>query len=149
MFKFFMTLFVLSLLFGGYLYFSKSSSYQKSLQAKVYYSMGNYNEAYKLSKIAYEEDRYNKMAFSIFTQSKISKAYVDYVKEGNGYLQKITTISAKSQMSAADRERIKMMCEVMTEKYQFISPTRLTKPKLLQEADKIYEKFKTLYKELF
>jgi hypothetical protein len=141
--------FTVALLFGAYFYFSKSSSYQKSFQAKIYYSLNNYDEAFKLSKEAYEEDHYNKMAFNIFTQSKISKAYVDYIKEGKSYLEKISAISSRRNLTPADTSRIRLMCEVMIEKYQFISPTRLTNPELVEEARVTYDKFEKLHKELF
>jgi hypothetical protein len=149
LFKIFMTIFVVALLYGAYFYFSKSSSYQKSIQAKVYYSLDNYDEAFRLSKLAYAEDNYNKMALTIFTQSKISKSYVDYIAEGKDYLQKISDISGHRKLTVGDTERIKLMCDVMIEKYQFISPTKLTNPALVNEAKNTYEKFEKLYKELF
>lgn len=149
LFKLFMIIFAVAIVFGGYFYFSKSSSYQKSIQAKIYYSLDNYNEAFKLSRQAYKEDSYNKMALTIFTQSKISKAYVDYTSEGKSYLEKISEISSRRKLTGGDTERIKLMCEVMIEKYQFISPTKLTNPLLVEEAKKTYEKFEKLHKELF
>ena len=89
------------------------------------------------------------MAFMVMTQSKIAFKYEEYIKTGVEYLKKIESISSKKEFDNADKARVKMMCEVMIEEYKKLSPTVLTEASLMQEAKKIYMKFKKIYEELF
>ncbi|MBE0491377.1 MAG: hypothetical protein IBX44_03885 [Sulfurospirillum sp.] len=134
---------------GSFFYFSSNSSYKNSTQSRVYYFLGDYEKALYHAQIAYELDSYNKMAFTVLTQSKIAKKYENYIQEGNLYLQKIATISDKTILGDGDRFRIKMMCEVMIDSFDMLTPTALTDKNLLENAKKMQEKFKQLYKELF
>lgn len=43
-------------------------SYQKSLEARFYYTIGDYNKAYNLAKEAFEQDLYNRMASAVMIQ---------------------------------------------------------------------------------
>ncbi len=133
----------------GALYFVYNSSYQDSFEARFYYFIGNYEKAYTLSKRAYEKDSYNKMAFTVFTQSKIALNYEEYIKEGNKYLGKIEKISSSDVYNQADKVRVKMMCEIMIDRYKRLTPTKLTDKSLLENSKKIYMKFKKLYDELY
>jgi tetratricopeptide (TPR) repeat protein len=144
-------LFLILILFlgGGFLYFSSNSSYKDSFQARIYYFLGNYKQAYEYANKAYKQDGYNKMAFTVLTQSKIAKSYEKYIVQGNKYLEKIDSISTKKIFSSADRIRIKMMCEVMIDSYGELSPTKLTDITLQENAKKIHLKFKKLYAQLF
>ena len=64
------------LLMGSYFFFHPS--YQKSLEAKLHYTMGDYQKAYTLSSEAYALEPYNRMANSIMVQSKYALRYVNY-----------------------------------------------------------------------
>jgi len=147
--KFLFVMSAIVLLGLGALYFVFNSSYQDSFEARFYYFIGNYEKAYMLSKRAYEKDSYNKMAFTVFTQSKIALNYEEYIKEGNRYLEKIEKISSSKKYSEADKIRVKMMCEIMIDRYKKLSPTKLTDKELLENSKKIYMKFKKLYDELY
>ncbi len=142
-------IFVLLILLGSFLYFSFNSSYQDSIEARIYYLLGNYKEAYKLAKKAYEKDSYNKMANTILTQSKIALSYEKYIEEGNEYLKKINEISSKKDFSSADKVRIKMMCEIMIESYNDLKSSVLTDDELKKNAHDMQKKFQQLYDELF
>ena len=139
---------ILLLLFSAF-YFITDSSYQDSFEARFYYFVGNYTKAYKLAQQAYSKDSYNKMAFTVLTQSKIAQEYVDYIEMGNKYFKKIDKISSKKEYKDEDRARIKLMCEIMIGDYKKLSPTKLTNEDLVKEAKKLYDKFQQLYKELF
>ena len=147
--KVYLILFSVMLLASSAYYFTVNSSYQNSIQARVYYLLDNYESAYKLAKSAYDEDNYNKMAFTVMVQSKIAKNYVNYIKQGNIYLKKIDEISSQNKYTKADKIRIKMMCEIMIESFDNLNPSTLTNDILLENSKKVYEKFKKLYKELF
>lgn len=133
----------------GVFFFGFAPSYQKSLEARVDYFMGNYKKAYELSSQAYELDKYNRMAFTVMTQSKISMDYKNYITLGIEYLEKIEKISSMEKINPSDMARIKMMCEVMMDSFEKLSPTKMTDKILLDETKVVYEKFKKLYEKLF
>jgi len=141
--------FVMIVFGGSFLYFTSNSSYKNSVQARVYYMLGNYESAYKLAKESYEEDNYNKMAHTVMTQSEISIQYEKYINEGNKYLQKIDVISSKQDYTQEDKTRVKFMCEIMIESYDDLKPSTLTDKILQENSKKIQKKFKQLYAELF
>ncbi len=124
-------------------------SYQKAFEAKWYYFTGKYDEAYRLAKEAYEADPYNRMALTMMTRAQWAKKYLDYIKEGLGYLHEIEKIADRSPVSEADRLRIKWMCEVMIGRYERLASTPLTDEELEERAHGIYEKFVSLYEQLF
>jgi hypothetical protein len=124
-------------------------SYEKAFEAKWHYMMGEYDQAYTLAKEAYELDHYNRMAFTIMTQTDVSRRVLDYIREGHEYLKQIDQMLQQSPLPEDDRLRVKMMCEVMMEKYPKLAPTKLTDSKLVDESERIYKKFKTIYSTLF
>ena len=143
------TLLVVAILsFGGF-YFLFTPTYQKSIEARIFYLLGEYKDAYNLSKEAYDLENYNKMAFTVMTQSKIAMKYKKYIDDSSDYFQKIELISAKDRFSKEDKARVKMMCEIMIDEYKKLIPTKLTSKNLIDDAKKSYEKFKSLYDELF
>jgi len=142
-------LFVVVILGGSVYFFSSNFSYQNSIQARVYYFLGNYDSAYELAKEAYAQDSYNKMANTVMTQSKIAKEYEAYIEQGNEYFEKIDKISSKKDYTEADKARIKMMCEIMIESYKNLVPSNMTEESLLENSQKMQKKFIQLYEELF
>ncbi|WP_024954261.1 hypothetical protein [Sulfurospirillum arcachonense] len=142
-------IFTIVIFAGSFYYFNSNSSYQNSIQARVYYFLGNYDSAYELAKKAYEEDTYNKMANTVMIQSKIAKTYESYIQQGNDYLQKIDEISIKKDYTQADKARVKMMCEIMIESYKNLAPSTLTDKTLQETSQKMQKKFIQLYEELF
>lgn len=147
--KFYLILFTVILLSGSFVYFASNSSYKNSLQARVYYFLGNYESAYTLAKESYDEDNYNKMAFTVMVQSKIAKNFTAYIQEGNDYLKKIDEISSKTNFTEADRVRVKMMCQIMIDSFDDLVPTKLTDVELVENSKKMHKKFKQLFEELF
>ena len=144
-----MTASVILLLILSAFFFASNSSYQNSLQSRVYYFLGNYQEAYDLAFKAHQEDRYNKMAFTVMTQSKIALKYEEYIKQGNAYFQVIDKISSQKEVTSSDKSKVKIMCEVMIEGYEGLTPSPLTDETLQENAQKMMAKFKQLYGELF
>lgn len=142
-------IFTVILLGGSVYFFSSNSSYQNSIQARIYYFLGNYESAYELAKEAYEQDNYNKMANTVMTQSKIAKEYEAYIKQGNNYLVRIDEISSKKDYTEADKVRVKMMCEIMIDSYGELLPSTLTDKSLLKSSKKMQKKFIQLHEELF
>ncbi len=143
------SLFFILIIGAIFLYFYTNESYRKSIEAKYYYIKGDYKKAYILSKEAFDIDPYNKMAFTIMTQSKISAKFQEYIEDGKKFLKKIEKISNQEKVTNADKIRIKMMCETMIERFKSLTPTALTDKKLKKEAFNIYSKFKKIHEELF
>lgn len=149
MFKKLFTAVFFIVLFIAIFFFGFSDSYKLSLEARVKYFLGDYQEARVLAKEAFELDPYNKMAFSILAQSKISAKMLDYVEDSNRYLKKIEELTAKKEFSNADKLKIKFYCEIMIDKYQRLSPTVMTDKTLYETCTKQHKKFKEIYDALF
>ena len=122
-------------------FFGFSDSYRYSLEARVKYTMGDYQEAIKLASKAFELDPYNKMAFSILTQSKISIKFLDYINDAKEYLQKIDFLSKKKNFSDADKIKIKMITEVMIGRFKKLTPTVMTDKELYKKSKVLYQEF--------
>ncbi len=130
-------------------FFGFNDSYKYSLEARMKYFMGDYAAARTLAKKAFEIDPYNKMAFSILAQSKISARMADYVQEADRYLKKIEQLTNKPEFTRRDKLKIKMITELMMEKYDRLTPTVLTDKKLFAACTERYNKFKTIHERLF
>ncbi len=130
-------------------YFIYDSSYQNSFEARFYYFIGNYSKAREFAKIAYDKDQYNKMAFTVLTQSEIAMKYVNYIESGNKYFEQINAISSKKEYKNADKIKIKMMCEIMMGEYKNLPSSKLINKELEKNAKEMDMKFKQLHKELF
>lgn len=141
-----LTLFVVGMLL---FFFGFTDSYKYSIEARVKYFMGDYDQARILAKKAFDLDPYNKMAFSILAQSKISAEMADYVQEADKYLQKIEALTNKPDFTDRDKLKIKMITEIMIEKFNKLNPTVLTDKELYAECIRRYEKFKTIHERLF
>ncbi len=140
-----------SLLVAGIIvsFFLFSDSYRYSFEARMKYFMGDYKSARELAQKAFELDPYNKMAFSILAQSKISAKMVDYIEDANRYLKKIEALTQKPDFSKRDRIKIKMICEVMMARYGKLTPTVMTDKELYRIATSKYDQFRKIYEELF
>jgi len=129
-------------------YFAFNPSYEKSIESKFYYSMGNYEKAYALSSDAYALEPYNRMARSVMVQSQYALRYVNYNKEAKEYLEIIGSYANQDKISVSEQMRIKMMCDIMIEKHEKMQPTILIDKDLVQEAKENYEKFIKLHANL-
>ena len=130
-------------------FFLFNDSYKKSLQARVYFGLGEYDKAYMLSNEAYLSDPYNRMALTILNASKASLKYEKYIKDAKNYLKTIEKISSKKSISNAQLAKIKLICEVMMGQYEKLKPIVISDGDLVKTATKEYKKFKKIYEELF
>ena len=129
-------------------YFAFNPSYQKSLESKFHYSMGDYEKAYTLSSEAYEIEPYNRMARSVMVHSQYALRYVNYNKEAKEFLESIRSYANQEKISLPEQMRIKMMCDIMIEKHEKMQPTILIDKDLVKEAQENYEKFIKLHENL-
>ena len=116
------------------LYFFFNPSYQKSLQAKYYFEVGDYKEAYSNAKEAFGLDAYNRMAATIMAQSQTSLKYVEYVNESKKYMDQINEIVNKETIEEGDKARIRLICEIMKSSYIKLAPSVITDKELVQNA---------------
>lgn len=133
------------------LYFLINPSYQKSIEARVYFSMGDYDEAYLLAAEAFRENEYNRMASTIMAQSKTALIFVNYINDAKKYMRDISTIAhdEKSKgISEEERAKMKMISEIMMEQYIKIAPSVITDDALVDEARHYYDEFKELHENL-
>lgn len=134
------------LLLGAY--FTFNPSYQKSIEAKLYYSLGNYDKAYILSKEAFDLEPYNRMANSVMVQSQYALRYVNYNKEAEQYLSIIRSYSLQEKISLEQQMRMKMMCDIMIEKHEKMQPTILIDKELVRKSRAYYEQFVKLHEQI-
>jgi len=126
------------------LYFLLNPSYEKSIEAKYYFEVGEYEEAYTLAQEAFELDVYNRMASTIMAQSKIALKYVKYIQQAQKFLKEINTIAEQESISDADRAKIKMMSEIMVDSYVKLTSSVITDKELVQKARHYHDDFEKL-----
>lgn len=124
-------------------YFSINPSYEKSLEAKFYFEIGDYKEAYTLAKEAFEKDPYNKMAATIMTQSQYSLRYVLYIEDAKRYIKEIETLTT-GEIDDAARAKIRTISAIMVQAYKKLAPSIVVEKELIEEAKEYHEKFQTL-----
>ena len=145
-----MKLFIsISLLFGGiYLYFYFNPSYKLSTEAKIYYSMGEYQIAFDLSQEALKLREYNTMAFHIKTRSELTLQMVKFIQEADEFQNKIIEIFKKGYPSKENLARIKMMTEIIISKYNNLTIKLIEDEELKHQALTRLKRFKKLNKEI-
>jgi len=126
-----------------------NTSYRLSLEAKYFFEAGDYNKAEILAKEAYQLEPYNKMAFTVYTQAKIAKEWQNYINDSKKYFQKIEEIANQDTITKQDKERIKIMLEIIIDGHKILKPSLLLPKELKEKADKIYLKGKKLYEQVF
>jgi hypothetical protein len=141
-------LIALSLILMMGVYFIINPSYEKSIRAKFYYETGDYKEALALSKEAFSEDVYNRMASTVMAQSITSLKYVDYNDMGKKYMQEINEIATHEFISDADKAKIKMICSIMLDSYIKLAPSVITDSKLVEESALYHQKFEKLLEKV-
>ena len=130
-------------------FFLFNDSYKKSLQARVYFGLGECDKAFVLSKEAYLSDPYNRMALTILNASKASLKYEKYIKDAKKYLKTIEKISSQKSIDSSQLAKIKLICEVMMAQFEKLKPIVISDGDLVETATKEYKKFKKIYEELF
>jgi len=129
-------------------YFLVNPSYQRSIKAKYHYEMGEYKEAYSLAQEAFGMDVYNRMAATIMAQSTTSLKYVSYIKQAQSFLVQINSMAKKESISDADRARIKLMSEIVTNSYFKLAPSIITDSELVEQAKKHHDDFEQLLEKV-
>jgi len=130
------------------LYFFFNPSYQKSLQAKYHYEMGEYDEAYSNAKEAFGLDIYNRMAATVMAQSKTSLKYVNYINDAKKYMKQINEIVNKENIEDSDKAKIRLICEIMKSAYVKLAPSVVTDKELVENAAYYHAGFEQLFEKV-
>ena len=134
--------FIFLMIMGGY--FLVNPSYEKSITAKYYYEIGEYDESYFIAKEAFALNVYNRMASTVMVQSQIALKYVDYINLAEKYMLEINEISLHETVSKADKAKIRIICDIMLGSYVKLAPSVITDKKLVEESAKYYKSFEKL-----
>ncbi len=126
------------------LYFSVHPSYERSLEAKFYFETGEYKQAYRLAKEAFELDPYNKMAATVMTQSQYALRYVNYIEDAKRYIKEIETLVQDGSIDDAKRAKIRTIADIMVEAYNKLAPSVIVDEELIKEAKEYHDKFEKL-----
>ncbi|MFT5659936.1 MAG: hypothetical protein ACI9TV_000569 [Sulfurimonas sp.] len=130
------------------IYFLVNPSYEKSIKAKYYFETGKYKEALVLSREAFSEDQYNRMAATVMAQSITSLKYVKYINMGKSYITQIDKIAQHKYISDADKAKIRIICEIMIASYIKLAPSVITDDKLVEDSAYYYQKFEKLLEKV-
>lgn len=130
------------------LYFFFNPSYQKSLQAKYYFEVGEYDEAYSNAKEAFGLDSYNRMAATIMAQSLTSLKYVEYIQEAKDYMKQINEIVNKESIEDSDKAKIRTICKIMKSSYIKLAPSVVTDKELVENAAYYHAGFEQLLEKV-
>jgi len=123
-------------------------SYQKSLEAKYYYEIGEYKEAYVLASEAFSMDVYNRMASTVMAQSLTSLKYIAYINQAKEFMAEINKIVESDSISSSDRARIKLMSEIVVDSYVKLAPSIITNSALVEEAALYHANFESLLEKV-
>jgi len=130
------------------IYFATHLSYEKSLEAKYYFEVGKYEEAYDLANEAFSMDVYNRMASTVMAQSKIALKYQKYINQAKRYIDEINAMTYQDNISDADRARIKIMSQIVVDSYVKLAPSIITDKELVDEARKYHDTFEQLLEKV-
>lgn len=128
-------------------YFLLNPSYEKSLEAKYYYEIKEYSQAYLLAKEAYKQDNYNKMASTIMTQSTYSLRYITYIQEAKKYIELIESMTEDGDIDKQERAKIRVIAKIMLDSYKKLAPSVVVDENLINQAKQYYDKFSKLYQK--
>ena len=134
------------LLMGGYVL--AHPSYEKSIRAKYYYEMGEYDKALSLAKESFAEDLYNRMASTIMAQSITALKYVAYIEDAKRYKQELDAIAKHETITDADKAKIRLICEIMTSSYIKLAPSVITDRELVESASEYNQQFEKLLEKV-
>lgn len=123
-------------------------SYQKSIESRLFYVMGNYDQAYERSSESFAIDPYNRMASTVMAQSKMALKYVRYNQDAREYKKEIHRIAAQKNVSDQERSKIKMMSNIVIDGYGKLGSSVVIDQALVDEAHEHYLQYKKLHDEL-
>jgi len=89
------------------------------------------------------------MAFTIYTQSQIAKQWQNFINDSQKYFAQIEQIAQKNDISPQDKERVRIMLEILLDEYKTLKPSLLIPKSLKEKAKQQYIKAKTLYEKVF
>jgi hypothetical protein len=138
----------ISFLVGAVLYFEYNPSYKLSMEAKFYFTLSDYERSYQLADEALKIREYNTMAFHIKTRSQFALDVMDFNREAKDFEAKILSIIKSGSISKGDKNRVKMMSDVIISKYNNLSLNLVDDKDLTDEAQKHFSNFEKINREV-
>ncbi|MBL0708537.1 MAG: hypothetical protein JJW00_05790 [Sulfurimonas sp.] len=136
------------LIFSMGAYFLVNPSYGKSLKAKYYFEVGDYEKSLTLAKEAFSIDVYNRMASTIMAQSITSLKYSSYNNDAKKYMHIINKMASQDVISDADKAKIRTICHIMMDSYTKLAPSVITDKTLVRNSAKYHNNFKKLLEKV-
>lgn len=143
--KYLFPLLAFGLFFLMGLFFLFNPSYEKSIRAKYYFEIGEYQEALALAKEAFSEDLYNRMAATVMAQSITSLKYIAYIEDAKKYMVEIDAIAKHEYISDVDKAKIRVICSIMQSSYIKLAPSVVTQKDLVEQAALYHKQFEQLF----
>jgi tetratricopeptide (TPR) repeat protein len=136
---------ILVLIVASIVYIYLNPSYKLSMEARFYFSLEDYEEAYHLSDEALRLAEYNNMAFHIKNRSQLALEVVNFNKEADEFEKKvIEIIKHQGDLTKGEKVRLKMMSDIVISKYEKLSLNLVDSETLKERAKIYYERFKKL-----
>jgi tetratricopeptide (TPR) repeat protein len=134
---------IIALVLSGIAYFYFNPSYKLSMEAKLLYSMEEYEEAKEAAEKAIELDKYNNMAFFVKNRSTLTLETIEFNREAQKYKEEIVEMlkREKGAFSKADRARAKIMSEIVVAEYEKLSLNLVDNLEVKSEAEEYYKTF--------
>ncbi len=143
----FLLLFFLTII-AVLIYLEFNESYKLSIESKLFYALGDYNTSYELSDQALRLQEYNTMALHIKNRSKASIEIVEFLKESEEFEIEIKNTLAKTNLTKGEMSKIKMMTDVIINRYLNLNKVFIEDDNLLNSAKTQYLKFQKLNHEI-
>jgi len=89
------------------------------------------------------------MAFTVYVQSQIAKEWKNFLNDSKNYFKQIKTLAAKNNITDKERQKVKIMLEILIDEYKNLKPSLLLSKELKEKANKQYKKAKAIYEKVF
>ena len=126
------------------IFFIFTTTYRLAIEAKYYYILDDYEKAYELASIAYEKEPYNMMAFTVRQQSGVILHLREIIKEAKTTYEQIQAITQSNRLDNSDKVRIKLLCEIIIDKFDELTFPLLDKAYLYDEAKQYRDEFEKI-----
>ena len=136
---------IFSLLIG---YLQYNPSYKLSIEAKYYYTLGEYKIAYQIAEESLRIREYNTMAFHIKTRSGATIEVINFNNEAQEFLANIKEIIAKDKIGRTDKLRTKMMSDVILSKYRNLKLPLVDDEVIKSTALYLFQKFQKIHTQV-
>jgi HEPN domain-containing protein len=135
---------ILAIFTGAFFYFEFNPSYRLSVEARFYFALSDYEEAYKLADESLKIREYNTMAFHIKTRSQIALNVINFNLEADKFESDIRKIVTERSLTRGDKLKIKMISDIIISKYKNLSLDLVDDIELIEKAKRHFHNFEKI-----